>query len=218
MQGASVKQTRSVCSPRARAPAGGRSRCGFAKQIRGFSAQCPSPISMRCLSNLSRPCTASMESQARGESNSMQGASVKQTRSVRSERARAAAAGRSRCGFAKQIRGFSAQRPSQISMRCRSGVLPRPQPINGFPKPRRIELCAGRGRKENATATQGGTRFPTGGPGGKFIPESALRTGRAFPMTVQAESSSRNPASNWDALSAPSPQLQNLCALHSKTG
>ena len=48
MQGASVKQTRSVCSERARTPAGGRSRCGFAKQIRGFSAQSLDPIWMRC--------------------------------------------------------------------------------------------------------------------------------------------------------------------------
>ena len=48
MQGAGVKQTRSVCSPRARAAAAGRSRCGFAKQIRGFSAQTISPIWMRC--------------------------------------------------------------------------------------------------------------------------------------------------------------------------
>ena len=48
MQGASVKQTRSVCSERARTPAGGRSRRGFAKQICGFSAQTISPIWMRC--------------------------------------------------------------------------------------------------------------------------------------------------------------------------
>ena len=34
-QGASVKQTRSVCSEQARSPIGDRSRCGFAKQIRG---------------------------------------------------------------------------------------------------------------------------------------------------------------------------------------
>ena len=54
----------------------------------------------------------------RGESNSMQGAGVKQTRSVCSERARAAAADRSRRGFAKQIRGFSAQTISPIWMRC----------------------------------------------------------------------------------------------------
>lgn len=30
--------------------------------------------------------------------------------------------------------------------------------------PRRIELCAGRERKENAAATQGGTRFPADRP------------------------------------------------------
>ena len=72
---------------------------------------------------------------------------------------------------------------------------------NASPKPRRIELCAGRGRKENALATQTGTRFPNGGPGGKSIPESALRTGRAFPMTAQAESPSRNSRSDWDVVS-----------------
>lgn len=87
-------------------------------------------------------------------------------------------------------------------------------------------------------AAQGGMRFPNDRPtesvsqiigsewdafsgwivGGKFIPESALRTGHAFPTAVQAESSSRNRPSERDALSAPSPQHQNLCALHSKTG
>lgn len=86
-------------------------------------------------------------------------------------------------------------------MRCRPGVLPRPQPINGFPKPRRIELCAGRGRKENALATQTGTRFPDGSPGGKRVPESALRLGRSFRMTHQAESVTRNLSSEWDAFS-----------------
>lgn len=86
-------------------------------------------------------------------------------------------------------------------MRCRSGVLPRPQPINGFPKPRRIELYAGRGRKENALATQTGTRFPNGGPGGKSIPESALRLGCSFRMMPQAETATRNRAVEWDMLS-----------------
>ena len=201
MQGASVKQTRSVCSERARTPAGGRSRSGFAQQIRGFSAQCPSPISMRCRSGaLPRPQPIN-GTPNRGESNSVQGASVKQTRSVCSERARTPAGGRSRSGFAQQIRGFSAQCPSPISMRCRSGALPRPQPINGTPNPRRIELCAGRGRKENASVTQGGTRFPNGSPGGKSIPESALRLGRSFRMAHQAESPSRNPRSDWDVVS-----------------
>lgn len=73
--------------------------------------------------------------------------------------------------------------------------------INGSLHPRRIELCAGRGRKENALATQTGTRFPDGSPGGKHVPESALRLGCSFRMTHQAESTSRNPHSEWDAFS-----------------
>lgn len=72
---------------------------------------------------------------------------------------------------------------------------------NGFPHPRRIELYAGRGRKENASVTQSGTRFPNGSPGGKPIPESALRLGRSFRMTHQAETASRNPRSERVALS-----------------
>lgn len=74
--------------------------------------------------------------------------------------------------------------------------------INGTPNPRRIELCAGRGRKENASVTQSGTRFPNGHPtetasqnigsewdafsgwvvGGKFIPESSFGMGCNFQM------------------------------------
>lgn len=72
---------------------------------------------------------------------------------------------------------------------------------NASPKPRRIELYAGRGRKENVAAAQGGTCFPNGGPGGKSIPESALRLGRSFRMTHQAETASRNLSSEWDAFS-----------------
>ena len=72
---------------------------------------------------------------------------------------------------------------------------------NASPKPRRIELYAGRGRKENAASTQAGTRFPNGGPGGKSIPESALRLGRGFRMAPQAETATRNPAVEWDMLS-----------------
>ena len=131
MQGASVKQTRSVCSERARTPAGGRSRCGFAKRTRGFSAQSPNPISMRCRLSSGCPCPASTQAPNRGESNSVQGASVKQTRSVCSERARTPAGGRSRRGFAKQIRGFSAQSFSPKQMRCRSDCsLPCPAPTS----------------------------------------------------------------------------------------
>lgn len=67
--------------------------------------------------------------------------------------------------------------------------------------PRRIELYAGRGRKENAASTQGEARFPNGGPGGKYIPESALRLGRSFRMAPQAETATRNRAVEWDMLS-----------------
>ena len=68
MQGASVKQTRSVCSERARTPAGGRSRCVFAKQTRGFSAQSFNPMQMRCRSDCSLPCPASTSPQAENPS------------------------------------------------------------------------------------------------------------------------------------------------------
>lgn len=69
------------------------------------------------------------------------------------------------------------------------------------PKPRRIELCAGRGRKENAASTKGETRFPNGSPGGKHVPESAFRLGRSFRMAPQAEAASQNIGSEWDAFS-----------------
>ena len=58
-----------------------------------------------------------------------------------------------------------------------------------------------RGRKENASVTQSGTRFPDGSPGGKHVPESTLRLGRSFRMTPQTETASRNPHSEWDAIS-----------------
>lgn len=122
--------------------------------------------------------------------------------SVFSPRARAAAADRSRCGFAKRTRGFSAQSRDPKRMRCLSNFcLPCSASADPPPVPRRIELCAGRGRKENAVATQSGTRFPNGGPGGKCVPESALRLGRSFRMVPQAETASRNLSSEWDTFS-----------------
>lgn len=73
-------ENRTLCRARARAAAADRSRCGFAKQIRRFSAQTISSIWMRCSSNLSRPCAASTDPLPhRGESNSVQGADVKKT-------------------------------------------------------------------------------------------------------------------------------------------
>ncbi len=66
--------------------------------------------------------------------------------------------------------------------------------------PRRIELYAGRGRKENALATQAGTRFPNGELSGNCDPEFALRPGRAFPPTAPSSATPkpmRSLSQNW---------------------
>ena len=86
------------------------------------------------------------------------------------------------------------------------------------PHPRRIELCAGRERKENALATQAGTRFPNGSPGGKCIPESALRLGRSFRMAPQAETATRNRAVEWDMLSQWRPRRKVHPGIPPQTG
>lgn len=131
----------------------------------------------------------------------MQGASVKQTRSVCSERARAAAADRSRCGFAKQIRGFSAQCPSQISMRCGSGVLPRPRPINGSPPTRgESNSMQAAGVKQTSRQPRVGCAFLTVVQR-KVCPRLSAQNGMHFPDGRLAESSSRNPRSERDTLS-----------------
>lgn len=88
--------------------------------------------------------------------------------------------GRSRCGFAKRTRGIlrAIYQPNMDAMFIEFQLaMPR---ANASPKPRRIELYAGRGRKENVAAAQ---------------------VGRAFPMAAQAESTSRNPHSDWDVVS-----------------
>ena len=77
-------------------------------------------------------------------------------------------------------------------------ALPR---INGLLYPRRIELCAGRGRKENAAAAQSGMHFPNGGLGGNPVPEYLLRLGRSFRMMPQVETATRNRRPGWDAFS-----------------
>lgn len=55
--------------------------------------------------------------------------------------------------------------------------------------------------KKNASVTQTETRFPNGSSSGNCIPESTLGIGFIFRKTPQAESSSRNPRSERDALS-----------------
>ena len=44
---------------------------------------------------------------------------------------------------------------------------------------------------------QNGTRFPTGGPSGKYIPESPLKTGRAFRSISSTPKPMRPPFQNW---------------------
>ena len=140
----------------------------------------PQPYIDAMLSNLSPPCAASTEPQTRGESNSMQGASVKQTRSVCSERARTPAGGRSRCVFAKQIRGS----PRKASTRYR------------FDADRMTACRAPRGRIPS-------TRGESNSVQGVSVKQTLRqrRAGRAFPMAAQAESTSRNPCSDWDVVS-----------------
>ena len=165
-RGRGVKRTRSVRSEPARAPTGGRSRCVFARQMRGYphrlSCSAYEPVSPRdagsfltrrrgsklrwnssCFGSLSahlgtippqRQCyifrwknVVGFESHRpyhviacepvfprdagsllldAGGTRTREGASVKRTRSVRSEPARAPTGGRSRCVFARQMRGY----------------------------------------------------------------------------------------------------------------
>ena len=65
---------------------------------------------------------------------------------------------------------------------------------------------------------QTGMRFPDDVSSGNCIPESTLGMGSIFRKTPQAESASRNSASNWDTLSASPAASKNLRALHPKTG
>ena len=123
----------SVFSPRARAPAGGRSRCEFAKQIRGFSAQSFSPKQMRCY-RISAGHAPHQRNPKPAENRTLCRARALGKRvSVFSPRARAPAGGRSRCEFAKQIRGFSAQSFNPMQMRCRSDCS-LPCPASTSPK------------------------------------------------------------------------------------
>ena len=179
MQGAGVKQTRSVCSPRARAAAAGRSRCVFAKQIRGFSAQTFDSKRMRCLPNFSWTCLASANPRT------AENRTLCRARAL-SKREAFVASGRGRrqpTEAGADLRSKYADSPRKLSAQYGCDVIesqPAMRRINGTPNPRRIELYAGRERKESATATQGGTRFPNGRP---------------------TETASQNIGSEWDAIS-----------------
>lgn len=91
--------------------------------------------------------------------------------------------------------------PTQNGCDVDRAPCPGLNPSTDLPNPRRIELYAGRGRKENASVTQSGTRFPNDCPGGNRIPESELGMGYIFRMTPQVEAATRNRAVEWDMLS-----------------
>ena len=141
------------------------------------------------LSNLSLPCAASTEPQTRGESNSVQGAGVKKT--LRQRRV-----GRA---FPMAAQAESASRSPHSDWDV----------VSGWHIKRKLHP---------GIDARNGIHFPEDASSGKFIPESALRTGRAFPTAVQTESASQNPRSDRDALSASPAASKNLRALHPKTG
>ena len=140
------------------------------------------------------------ESPYRGESNSMQGAGVKQTRSVCSPRARAAAAGRSRCVFAKQIRGFSAQTFDSKRMRCHRISA-------GLAQHQRIPQTRGESNSMQGASVKKALRQRRVGRAFLTVVQRKLRSrisaqnGMHFPDGLLAESSSRNPRSERDTLS-----------------
>lgn len=151
MQGASVKQTRSVCSERARAATADRSRCGFAKQIRGFSAQTSDSKRMRCLSNFCWPCLAPTDPPTRGESNSVQGAGVRKTSRQR----------RVGCAFLTVVQRKVCPRLSaQNGMHFPDGLLAESSSRN--PRSERDTLSQRRSKRKvhPGIASQNGTRFP----------------------------------------------------------
>ena len=83
------------------------------------------------------------------------------------------------------------------------GAPPHVEAASRNPASERDELSQrGRMRKlRPGFGAQNGMRFPFGALGGNYIPELALRTGCAFLFGPSAETTSRNPVPEWDALS-----------------
>ena len=118
-------------------------------------------------------------------------------------------------------RSEHADSPRNASAQNRCDVIesqPVMRRINGIPNPRRIELYAGRGRKEKRLSdsdrdtlsqwqlkrkahpgirAQNGSRFPNDGPSGKCIPESRLKLGHTFRFTCRLKKPMRPPSQNW---------------------
>ena len=188
MQGASVKQTRSVCSERARTPAGGRSRCGFAKQIRGFFAQTSDSKRMRCY-RISA-CHAPHQRNPKPAEN----------RTLCRARALSKRYGNAGWDALSQWRPRRKVRPG---VRTQTGTwFP-----DGTSSGNRIpESSFGMGcifrmgcwRKAHpGIRAQNGTRFPNDSPSGKRVPESRLKLGRAIRSIFSTPKPMRPPFQNW---------------------
>ena len=181
MQGASVKQTRSVCSERARTPTGGRSRRGFAKRTRGFSAQCLGPISMRCRLSSGCPCPASTQAQtAENRTLCRARALSKREAFVASGQGRRQAA---EAGAGSRSEHADSPRKASTLCRCdadRTAACHAPHQR----RPRR--------KIHPRIPAQTGMRFPDDVSSGNCIPESTLGMGFIFRMAPQAENATRN--------------------------
>ena len=208
MQGASVKQTRSVCSERARTPAGGRSRCGFAKQSRGFSAQSPSPKQMCCRRHFCWLCPAPTDPLHPRRIELCAGRGRKENAKAFLARGR----GRRQAAEAgADLRSKHADSPRKASTLCRCDA-DRTAACHA-PHQRRP-----RRKIHPRIPAQTGMRFPDDVSSGNCIPESTLGMGFIFRKTPQAENPSQNPRSDRDTLSASPAASKNLRALHPKTG
>lgn len=130
------------------------------------------------LSNLSLPCATSTDPPYRGESNSVQDAGVRKTSRQRRV---------GRAFLTVVQRKLRPRISAQNGMHFPDGLLAESASRN--PRSGWDALSRWRpGRKVHpGIRAQNGTRFPSGGPSGKFIPESRLKLGHTFRFTCRLE-------------------------------
>ena len=217
MQGASVRQTRSVCSERARAAAADRSRCVFAKQIRGFSAQCLNPKEMCCRWHFCQLCppphqripqTAENRTLCRARALSKREAFVA---SGRGRRQAAEAGADLRSKYADSPRKASAQNRCDV-YRISAGHAPHqrnPKPAENRTLCRARALGKRRGSAGWDTLSQRSSN-------GKCVPDYRLRMGCIFRMDcwrkvhpgIRAQNGTRFPNGGPSGKRIPEPRLK----------
>ena len=107
--------------------------------------------------------------------------------------------------------------PTQKRCAADRASCPGLDPSTDPPNRGESDSMQGAGVRKTSRQRRVGHAFPTFVQR-KVCPRLSAQNGMHFPDGLLAESTSRNRPSKRDVLSAPSPQLQNLCALHSKTG